>query len=241
GMKALGLGRRLPVTPCDLAPAFAPWADEVWERSPPAYALLAQRDAATLERLYPASDPRCLRVRTAGGWAVLLDTQMQGHKQFGDMRVGTIVDCLAPPECAGAVIRAAAGLLEQRGVDLIVSNQLHGAWSGALVESGFRSGPSNYLLALSPALAEAAGGEKMRPQAGVDRLKPVPPLDAPNNDIDSLQGAGRPTGASSPEGTPGPGVRPTNSGATAGLGEPSGTGQSQFHFNRGDGDGPIHL
>jgi hypothetical protein len=133
---------------------------------------------------------------------VLLDTQMQGHKQFGDMRVGTIVDCLAPPESAGAVIRAAAGLLEQRGVDLIVSNQLHGAWCTALVESGFRAGPSNYLLALSPALAEAAGGGEMRRQAGVDRLKPVPPL--------HLQGARRPTGA-------------------------------PFHFNRGDGDGPIHL
>ena len=68
-------------------------------------------------------------------------------------------------------------MLEQRGVDLIVSNQLHAAWSRALLESGFRTGPSNYLFALSPALAEAAGGA--------------------NHD--------------------------------------------QFHINRGDGDGPIHL
>ena len=136
-----------------------------------------QRDAATLDQLYPPSDPRFLRVRAVGGWAVLLDTQMQDHKQFGDMRVGTIVDCLAPPESAADVIRAAASLLEQRGVDLIVSNQLHAAWSRALLESGFRTGPSNYLLALSPAFAEAAGGA--------------------NHD--------------------------------------------QFHINRGDGDGPIHL
>ena len=207
-MKTLVLFRplagRLPVCPVDLAPGFAPWADEVWERSRPAYALIAQRDADTLERLYPASDPRFLRVRAAGGWAVLLDTQMQDHKQFGDMRVGTIVDCLAPLASAGAVIRAAAGLLEQRGVDLIVSNQLHGAWCAALVESGFRMGPSNYLLALSPALSEAAGGEKTRPQ----------------------------------------GVRPTNPGATTGLGTPGDTRQkcaSPFQFNRGDGDGPIHL
>jgi hypothetical protein len=177
GMRAFGLGRRLPVTPCDLAPAFAPWADEVWERSRPAYALLAQRDAATLDRLYPPSDPRFLRVRAAGGWAVLLDTQMQNHKQFGDMRVGTIVDCLAPPESAGAIVRAAASLLERRGVDLIVSNQLHAAWSRALLASGFRTSASNYLLALSPAFAQAAGGA--------------------NHD--------------------------------------------QFHINRGDGDGPIHL
>ena len=177
GMKALGLASRLPPVASDLAPSFTPWADDVWERSRDAYALLAQRDAATLEQLYPPSDPRFLRVRAAGGWAVLLDTQMQGHKQFGDMRVGTIVDCLAPPESAPAIVRAAASLLERRGVDLIVSNQLHADWSGALLSSGFRSAASNYLLGLSPAFAQAAGDAK--------------------------------------------------------------TGQ--FHINRGDGDGPIHL
>ncbi len=181
GMKALGLisqsARRMPPCACDLAHGFAPWADEVWDRSRPAYALLARRDAATLDRLYPPSDSRYLRVRASGGWAVLLDTQMQNHKQFGDMRVGTIADCLGPPESAAAIVRAGASLLEQRGVDLIVSNQLHAAWSRALLESGFRTGPSNYLLALSPAFAQAAGGAD----------------------------------------------------------------HGQFHFNRGDGDGPIHL
>jgi hypothetical protein len=180
-MKALGavthLARRLPPVASDLAPAFTPWADEVWDRSRSAYALLAQRDAATLDRLYPPSDPRFLRLRAAGGWAVLLDTEMHDHKQFGGMRVGTMVDCLGPPESAAAIVRASAGLLERRGVDLIVSNQLHAAWSRALLSSGFRTGPSNYLLALSPAFAQAAGGAH----------------------------------------------------------------HDQFHFNRGDGDGPIHL
>jgi hypothetical protein len=177
GMKALGLARRLPPAPVELAPAFSPWADDVWDRSRPAYGLLAQRNAATLDQLYPPSDPRFLRVRAAGGWAVVLDTQMQDHQQFGDLRVGTIVDCLAPPESAGAIVRAAASLLQERGVDLIVSNQMHAAWSRALTDSGFRDGPSNYLLALSPAFVEASGGA--------------------NHD--------------------------------------------QLHFNRGDGDGPIHL
>ena len=123
------------------------------QRSGGAYALIAQRDAATLDALYPPADPRFLRVRAAGGWALLLDTQMQHHKQFGDMRVGTIVDCLAPADAAPAVMRAAAALLESRGVDMIVSNQMHGAWSRALLDAGFRRGPSNYLLALAPAFA----------------------------------------------------------------------------------------
>lgn len=176
-MKALGIARRTPAAPCDLAPSFAGWADEVWERSRGFYPLLAARDAATLDILYPPADPRFLRVRTAGGWGLLLDTQMSGHKQFGDMRVGTIVDCLAPPAEAEAVVRAAAALLEARGVDLIISNQLHQAWSAALTAAGFRRGPSNFLLGLSPEFAASAAG--------------VP--------------------------------------------------DHHLHFNRGDGDGPIHL
>uniref|UniRef100_Q01NR4 Uncharacterized protein n=1 Tax=Solibacter usitatus (strain Ellin6076) TaxID=234267 RepID=Q01NR4_SOLUE len=171
GMKALGISRRLPVQKVDLAPDFAGWADRIWQQARAQYPLLAVRDARTLDELYPASNPRFLRVRTPHGWALLLDTKMRDHKQFGDMRVGTLVDCLAPPASAASVVRAAAGLLEQRGVDLIVSNQSHGAWSKALFEAGFRTGPSNFLVALSPALAKAA----------------------------------------------------------------------EFHFNRGDGDGPIHL
>ena len=157
GMKMLGVARRLPLVASELAPSFAPWADDVWERSRAAYAMLARRDAATLDELYPPGDPRFLRVRAAGGWALALDTRMRDHKQFGGMRVGTIVDCLGPPEAATAILRAATCLLEERGVDLIVSNQMHGAWSRGLVECGFRQGPSNYLLAISPALAKSAG------------------------------------------------------------------------------------
>jgi len=77
--------------------------------------------------------------------------------------VGTIVDCLAPPEDAVTVVRAATRTLESRGVDLIVSNQLHAAWSQALAATGFRRGPSNFLFAASPALAvlleDAGDGE----------------------------------------------------------------------------------
>jgi len=158
GMKASGMSRTPRREACDLANGFAGWADEVWQHSVADYALLAQRDAATLDMLYPVSDKRFIRMRVAGGWAIVLDTQMHDHKQFGDMRVGTIVDCLAPAESADAVVRAAVGVLAERGVDLIISNQLHEAWSRALLACGFRLGPSNYLLALSPKLAECTEG-----------------------------------------------------------------------------------
>jgi hypothetical protein len=176
GMKFLGHGARVAPQPHEIVPAFADWADGAWNRARDTYGVIAERDSATLEALYPASEERFLRVRAADGWAVLLDTQMRGHLQFGDMRVGSIVDCLASPEQAPDVMRAAATVLEKRGVDLIVSNQLHRTWSDALQQAGFRKGPSNFLLAFSPALAQS--------------------VDAADHEI---------------------------------------------HFNRGDGDGPIHL
>lgn len=131
---------------------FGLWADELWEVVHRAYGMIGMRNAEELRQLYPQSNPRFLRIQTAAGWAVLVDTAMRGDQYFGDLRVGTIVDCLARPEDAAAVIRAARVHLEQRGVDLILSNQSHPAWMEALRADGFFGGPSNFLLATSPAL-----------------------------------------------------------------------------------------
>ena len=79
----------------------------------------------------------------------MLDTKMSGHKHFGNMRLGSIVDCLARPDDAGCVIRCAADLLEPRGVDLIVTNQANSAWCDALSKHGFLKGPTNFVLGVS--------------------------------------------------------------------------------------------
>jgi hypothetical protein len=163
---------------------FGHWANALWESCHARYALVALRNRETLNILYPAENPQFIRmvVRKDAdtlGWAVLLDTQMRGHKHFGDLRVGSIVDCFAAPEHAAAVAAKALACLRARGVDLIVSNQSHQAWGNALRTAGFLQGPSNFLFAASPQLA-----------ARLD------PFDAHQN---------------------------------------------QLHFNRGDGDGPIHL
>jgi len=91
------------------------------------------------------------------GWAVLLATQMQGHKHFGNMKVGTLVDCLALPGQETAVVSAATHLLGRRGVDLMVSNQAHRAWQAAMRRCGWLHGPSNFLFAASPALVRLLG------------------------------------------------------------------------------------
>ncbi len=138
---------------------FGHWADSLWENCRQDYALCAVRDRETLNVLYPGTDPRFVRLKVSQegkviGWAVLLHTQMVGSKHFGDLRVGSVVDCLALRQEARPVIRAAAQHLKSLGVDMIVSNQLDSAWGAALKSSGFLSGPSNFLFGASKELVE---------------------------------------------------------------------------------------
>jgi hypothetical protein len=131
---------------------FGTWADSVWEQCNKCYSFLAVRDSSTLNALY--SEPKFLRFKISRadqtiGWVVMLDTKMSGHKHFGNMRLGSIVDCLARPDDAGCVIRCAADLLEPRGVDLIVTNQANSAWCDALSKQGFLKGPTNFVLGVS--------------------------------------------------------------------------------------------
>ena len=138
---------------------FGSWADSIWDRSKGTYSFAAFRNCANLNALYPSSSSRFIRLkisRSPGnvGWAVVLDTQMSKHKQFGDMRVGTIVDCLAHPECAGDVIRGCTTFLEERGVDIIVSNQASSQWGQAFAPAGYLKGPTNFFLATSTMLTK---------------------------------------------------------------------------------------
>lgn len=135
-------------------PEFSAWATDLWRECHHRYAMAGMRDARVLNILYPAEDPRFIRVRIVdggrvAGWAVLLDTRMRGNKYFGDMRVGSIIDCMARPEEAHKVVYMAAQILERRGADMLLSNQAHAAWGAALRHCGFLSGPSNYLFITS--------------------------------------------------------------------------------------------
>jgi hypothetical protein len=150
---------RVPRVTAEYVDAFGPWADDLWQDCQSQYTLIAARDSAALNALYP-SDKAVLRLRVHRGtrtigWAVLLDTQMNGNRYFGDLRVGSIADCLAAPEDALAVVQAATAVLRARGVDLLVSNQSHAAWTAALDRAGFLRGPSNFILAASQALSRA--------------------------------------------------------------------------------------
>jgi hypothetical protein len=78
---------------------------------------------------------------------------MSGHKHFGNMRVGSLVDCLAKPDDACDVVACSRDFLVANGADLIVSNQGSQAWCQGLKACGFLEGPSNFPFLAAPKLA----------------------------------------------------------------------------------------
>src|SRR5690606_5479967 len=86
-------------TRVEVVERFDDWADEIWNQAVDHYALIALRDAGSLNALYPATQSKPIRLRVSRdgrdlGWAIVFDTQLENHKQFNNMRLGTIVDCL---------------------------------------------------------------------------------------------------------------------------------------------------
>lgn len=140
---------------------FGAWTDEIWDTGKEQYRLVAVRDSVSLNHLYPATKERFLRLKISQdnrpvGWCVMLNTRMQGNKFFGNMRLGSVVDNFSLPGHEGAVIWAARHFLEQRGVDIIVSNQSHERWCEALRRCGFRTAASSFIFAASVKLTAAA-------------------------------------------------------------------------------------
>jgi hypothetical protein len=138
--------------------SFSSWADEIWVRAKDDYAMIAVRDSCTLNMLYPSHEERFRRIKvlrqdSVVGWAVVLNTKMKENKYFGNMQVGSVVDCLAFPGQENHVARMASRYLEDYGVDIIVTNQLQRSWCKAFARNGYLPGPSNFIFAASPQLA----------------------------------------------------------------------------------------
>lgn len=142
--------------------SFEGCADSVWGAARGTFAFGAVRDGALLAQLYDSKGSPFLRVAIEDegrpcGWAVCLATQRSDDKYFGDLKLGSIVDLLAVPGYEAALIKAAVDRLQHQGVDLIVTNQTFRPLGAALKRNGFLSGPSNFLFAASPSLAERLG------------------------------------------------------------------------------------
>jgi len=137
------------------------WADDIWMRGRGTYSFAVLRDRATLDKLYPLSGGRCFAyviqdVNGPIGWAACLRTQMKDHPYFGNLTVSTVLDAGAVPS-ATAHVAAMAANAASRDTDLIITNQSHAIWTSAFRSAGFLPGPSNYLAATSPSLANGIG------------------------------------------------------------------------------------
>jgi hypothetical protein len=139
-------GTGVPATiSCTEVPELSEEIDELFFDVRGEYGLMCDRRAAALRARLPASE--------LAGWVVVSISQLCNHTQFGNMKLGCLVDGLALPADVGLLVAEACRRLEQARCDLLVSNQTHPAWIAALQRQGFFRGPSNFILACSPSLA----------------------------------------------------------------------------------------
>ncbi|EDY20258.1 conserved hypothetical protein [Chthoniobacter flavus Ellin428] len=141
---------------------YEAWADTIWMKARDAYALTAVRDQAAQNVLFGDGNVknmtlRCQRNGQDIGWAVVRSTVMQDDKYFGNLRLGSLVDCLSIPGEEANIVALATDYLRELGSDLVVTNQSHTAWLNALSARGYMEGPSNFLFACSPQLAQELG------------------------------------------------------------------------------------
>jgi hypothetical protein len=135
------------------------WADEIWQRCRTNCAFAVQRDRCTLEVLYPTADPRTKillieRDKNPVGWSVCFNAELSKHRYFGNLRVASILDCMADPDAMTATAILTDRMMGSQGADLVLVNHSHAAWVWAFRSAGFLSGPSNYMLAMSKRLTE---------------------------------------------------------------------------------------
>ena len=95
------------------------------------------------------------------GWTPSTDLETTNSAGLNyNLRVGTILDCVALPTAMRAVAALTDRQMASRGLDLVLTNQSHRSWGKAFRVAGFLSGPSNYLLGMSPALASTINSER---------------------------------------------------------------------------------
>jgi hypothetical protein len=137
---------------------FATWSDAIWDAARPLYGVLTRRDGAALDCLFRPGERRLVRLKVLRGsellgWIVLTMRDYIDDPDFGNLRIGIVGDCLAPPAAAAAVIGAGVGRLAAMAADLVVATFSHSAWIAQSRRIGFVPVPTTTRLFVSPALA----------------------------------------------------------------------------------------
>jgi hypothetical protein len=145
--------------------SWGDWADEIWQRCRPNCSFAVQRDRRTLESLYPPLDPKTKiyvieRDAKPVGWSVCFNAALRNHRHFGNLRVASILDCMADADAMPLTATLTDREVATQGGDLVLVNHSHSAWVQAFRSAGFLAGPSNYLLAMSKKLTELVRAEQ---------------------------------------------------------------------------------
>jgi hypothetical protein len=139
---------------------FGAWADETWKEAHAQYGFIARRDADMLNLFY-RNYPHVTRLRVTRngqniGWVctTMADPKTEaGRREFGGLCVGLIADGLGVPANAAALTAAATRYLTDQGADLVVTNQIHSAWTAPLKAMGFLQRPTNFFFGYSKKIA----------------------------------------------------------------------------------------
>ena len=136
---------------------FAASSQLLWDQAKQTCSFTAVRDRDALRVLYPPSETHLTRIElkrggSAIGWTVVGERRKDA--KYGNLRVGSVIDCWALPGEFLSVVRAATETLKSQGFDLILTNQSHQDWGSAFKAAGYLSGPSNFIFAASKKLAE---------------------------------------------------------------------------------------
>jgi hypothetical protein len=156
------------VAECASVSAFGQDSQEFWNQAKETCSFTAVRNYEALRVLYPETETHLTRIEvkrkgTMLGWAVV--GERRKDSKYGEMRVGSVVDCFALPGEFLPVVRCATDALVEQGFDLILTNQSHERWGEAFRSAGYLNGPSNFIFAASKKLAELlVPFEKVHPQ-----------------------------------------------------------------------------
>ena len=176
GYRALRAPQSLDAQRREIASFEGPDAESLqslWEQARQTCSFTAVRDVEALRVLYPDAQTHLTRIlinrnAIAIGWTVVGERRRDA--KYGNMRVGSVVDCFALPGESYSVVRCATRTLERQGFDLILSNQSHQAWGEAFNAAGYLTGPSNFIFAASKKLVELlAPFEEVRPKMHLTR------------------------------------------------------------------------
>lgn len=131
--------------------------DLIWEEAKKNYSFVAVRNSLYLNKLY--SNKRFIKLiflekSKIIGWSISLCTNLKNHKQFGNMNLGSVVDCFSLKGYEANIIKSTSNIIKRKGVDLIISNQSHAFWKNAFRKNAFIKGPSNFIFASSEQLSE---------------------------------------------------------------------------------------